>query len=437
MLGSGCQPDSQAPQFPIHVTNPNRISHALLLSEVQQADVPAELLDADFLLENRSSTPQTITLVGKSCSCYGVRLDDAPLELHVPMTLEPSSSRVLRFEVAPPSKAAENSWVVRLASIDGQKQELKLSLKVRVYADVRLEPDAIVTSIPPDSTQPGTRSSSALRHDLTIRRTWRGEKSDTPVPSLKGLPTGWGYTRPVVSEEPREVDVGLWQQTWQTAVQFSATPLSVVGPALEADSENQEVRLKVTPLEVGDSEGPMSPQAMRHAVGVHRIKASFEANNGETVAAHGRFVVRAQPGIVGPTVVHWGSITAGESRTRRIMLSASDDRAFTINSVSQSRTTGAGRIGKELPSDVETSSVIQADRRVWNLKSTDLELMISLDDDASRTHQSLQLDVLPLHEGLIDETFVLKTNHPLTPTIEVRVRAIVMPADTATTKADS
>ncbi|MEZ6145122.1 MAG: hypothetical protein R3B91_06750 [Planctomycetaceae bacterium] len=57
----GCGSDLLTNTLPIQVDNLNRVSPALLLSEVEKADDPKELLDADFQLENHSTLPQSLT----------------------------------------------------------------------------------------------------------------------------------------------------------------------------------------------------------------------------------------------------------------------------------------------------------------------------------------------------------------------------------------
>ncbi|MCA9112001.1 MAG: hypothetical protein KDA52_18760, partial [Planctomycetaceae bacterium] len=200
-LADGCGSDSLINALPVQVDNPSRVSPALLLSEVQKADNPKDLLDADFLLVNHSTVPQSLTLAGKSCSCYGVMLDGVPLEQNALFVIAPSSSRVLTFDVAPPVQPEENSWTVRLASGDDLKQELHLTLRVRVHADIRLEPDAIISKVPSESVQQEQIPRLVERHDLVIRHTWRGDKEDSGFPSLTGLPKGWRFAKPIAGEE--------------------------------------------------------------------------------------------------------------------------------------------------------------------------------------------------------------------------------------------
>ncbi|MCA9026410.1 MAG: hypothetical protein KDA86_14480 [Planctomycetaceae bacterium] len=428
----GCGSDLLTNTLPIQVDNLNRVSPALLLSEVEKADDPKELLDADFQLENHSTLPQSLTLAGKSCSCYGVKLDGALLEPHTPFTIAPASSRVLTFDVAPPAKPEENSWTVRLASGDDPQQELHLTLRVRVHADVRLEPDAIITTTPSASAQNGPGPPSAEQHELVVRHTWRGEKEDGGFPALTGLPTGWEFTNPIASEEPLSTDDDLWQQIWLTTVQFRKPDAGNEQHGLMKDPSQLEIRLK--PVPEMEAQRTIGSRRTESEAGIHHMKVSFENRAGEVVSAYGRLVVREPSGIVAPSVIHWGNILVDASQFRRVMLTAGDDRAFSVlgltldRPANDERTLESSSDGMSAEGQLETHSATQT----WRVQTTDFELAVSMDAAASGTQQSLHFDFLPHHEGQIDETLIINTDHPLTPTVQIRLMAIVTPAEAET-----
>ncbi len=423
LLALGCQPESDAPTFPIQVTEASRTSPALLLSEIQQAEVPAKLLDADFVLENRSNSPRTIMLAGKSCSCYGVRLDGDPWEVHNEVTIPPSSSQVLTFDVAPSAEAGESSWSVRLTSPDEPTQELQLSLSVHVYADIRLEPDALVATLPFDASalpdDPAGSPQQKLR--LAIRQTWRGDEAGRAVPQITGIPAGWAASPPVVVEQPQQFEAGLWQQIWELDLHEQ-----------DLTSLRREVRLKVTPTGeqvAGRSTGEV-PE--RPAAGVHRFRVSFENHIGEMTAVYGRFVLRAPPGITGPSVVHWGRLQQDESRTKRIILAASDERAFSILGVSRVRSEGK-EPADHTPADEEgfTPEPRESEAIAYVHQCAGWDLSIAQNDDRPQMTRSLQFDLTPHQNGSIKETLVIETDHPLTPRVEIDLRGVVVAADEA------
>lgn len=415
LTGIGCQPNTEVTSFPIHVSRPNRSSPSLLLSEVQRAEVPTDLLDAEFVLENRSSIPQSFQLAGKSCSCYGVQVDGRSLELHEPVAIPPLESVVLTFDVAPPLSAEESSWSIRLTSVEEPEKEMRLALQVRVYADARFEPDAIVSSLPTSSTRETKRQSAERTHRLLVRQTWRGSKDDGNRPVLSGLPDGWSFTQPVPDGTAQKIEDELWQQAWSSEI--TNRPVGVT-----SNAGQQEVRLKVT-SSAANGFVAIAPDGnpTKAVPGAYRMTATFANPAGRSIYAYGRFLVRESSGVQAPTIVHWGRIEIDSPRARRIMLSASDRRPFTINDIrlKQKAQAGASATGG-------FEKLVDKEKVAWRFTSDDVEIdVFSVTNQASERH-SLELRIVPHRESEFDETLVMETDHPLTELVKVRLRAIVL-----------
>ncbi|MCA9077128.1 MAG: hypothetical protein KDA93_19030 [Planctomycetaceae bacterium] len=287
---------------------------------------------------------------------------------------------------------------------------MKLGLQVKVYDDARIEPDAIVT----------TQSKSSQEHQLVIRHTWRGDKNDATPPVLSGLPDGWDYSVPVVDNEVKEVDEGLWQQSWRT--QISAHHAGTLGDVV---TDNTEVRLKVSPDVVSPAGDAYHTNPSKAATGVFRLKAAFENENGESVVAFGRLLIRAPSGVTAPSVAHWGQVEVGSTRMRRIMLSANDDRPFEIKRIWLSHQPAEGdSVLEEVPKKVSATPTDE-EEVLWSYKSSDLEFEASTEAGRPNVRQGVQLCLIPLREGELDKDLVFETDHPLGETINIRLRAIV------------
>ncbi|MGD9854416.1 MAG: hypothetical protein AB7U20_05630 [Planctomycetaceae bacterium] len=434
--------DSGAPKA-VEIENPNRISSPLLTSEVQRSPQPSELLDAEFAIHNRTAAPQAVTLAGKSCACYGVMLDDKPWETKSTITVDPGVPRRLRFDVEPPSVPSEKSWTVRLAiGSDGGREQL-LTLGVRIYDDIRLEPEALFVTAPPaagisDRPPPRSKHAPALQRDdgrfrMMVRRTWRDAAASTRPPRVSGLPAWIRSSTPVAIDEPQEVARGLWQQSWE--IHFDLSP-SRLQPAGE-DSEN---RASVTD-EAADPGTGASPEEPieEHAApasagaiaatqaGVHRFDVEFAGPEGSPIRAAGRIVLEARPGIVAPSVVHWGRVSSDASRNRRIVLSAGDGRPFQIERV---RLLGADAPGSvDSPSPVHESSPRPreaAGQLGYEFDSPQMKLTVSLDLEGDGPRRAVALEIAPRQSGALNATLVFETDHPLTPELTVRLRAFVV-----------
>ncbi len=465
----------------VEAVEAHRMSPPLLLSEVQQAAEPASLLDADFALVNRTSSPQPVSLTGKSCSCYGVMHDSEPWETGATITLAPGAQSLLAFDVKPPVEPGEKSWSVRLASgvspssNDSSHSEQVLTLGVRVYDDLTLQPETlfarIPTATPPTATPPPSTfttatkatspgrggataaepSATTARHAaavgnsarprLVIRRIWRRRGSAAVAPQISGLPAWAVASAPVAIDAPQEIAPGLWQQSWETQIEFdfnrpnsSRTTARESVAALSAGQNHEPARALEKAAATDADDARASPLAtVRPATvrpGVFRFQAAFgNADNGSTKVT-GRIVLKQSPGVVAPSVVHWGQISKGAVRKRRLVLSAGDRRAFRIESASLLEGDAPPGAGASPPSSADSASrpTPAAGVLTHRLVSPFADLTIGFGQEEPGIRQSVSLELIPLRAGRLDTTLVFATDHPLTPFLKVRLRAVVLEA---------
>ncbi len=459
----GCK--ESPPAAAVEVAEAHRMSPPLLLSEVHEAAQPAGLLDADFSLENHTPTPQPVSLTGKSCSCYGVMLDGEAWETGATFTVAPGTQRRLTFDVKPPAEPSEKSWSVRLTSgvfsPSGASPSVEqvLTLGVRVYDDVTLQPQALFATIPtatvPTTAIPalpapksrrrdgaassatgaghGAATGNGARRRLVIRRTWRRSDSSATAPRITGLPAWASVSSPVAISAPQEIAPGLWQQSWETHIEFDFSPPNGGRTedreslaALSAGSNQEAAHAPDNPSAPDAVRAPGSRQATVQP-GLFRFHAAF-ADAGETTAkVTGRIALERSPGVVAPSVVHWGQIPQGSARKRRLVLSAGDERPFHIEGVTLLESdNSSGGVASPPPSDdSESRRQPVAGVLAHRLVSPFVDLTVGVGQEEAAVRQSVALELVPLQAGRLDTTLVFATDHPLTPFLKVRLRAAV------------
>lgn len=414
----GCGPPPAADVVSVGGPAIHRVSRPLLLSEVEVAATPADLLERNFILQNNTGAPQTVSLAGTSCSCYGVMLDGEPWQKGASVTLPPGTVRSLTFDVAPPTEVSEKTWNIRLASGDDPPREQMLTLEVHVYDDITLQPAVFFVRQPPSSA--GARQMSGPRR-MTITRTWRRSEQPAAAPEIHGLPQWASFSTPIPVDEPQEIGEGLWRQSWETELQFAAN----------------------------DAASPLMPQEMQARV--REFSVEFGGPNNRTVRHSARLVVEEAAGVTAPSVVHWGRLSQSSSRMRRLVLASADRSPFRIEgaelvvdrqtAVMHEREPPASdqsdpeelRNGNHQtdesapsPSQERRADVQAADARGFQYTSPHFNLDVSIEEATVDGRLRVLLGLEPSLAGPLEATLVFRTDHPLTPSLEIQLRALVL-----------
>ncbi|MFG0335448.1 MAG: hypothetical protein ACF8TS_18980, partial [Maioricimonas sp. JB049] len=208
---------------------------------------------------------------------------------------------------------------------------------------------------------PVTDGEQSEEGGVDIRRVWRAKTFPREVtPDLRSHD---GQIRVADLHETSPVTQladGLWQQTWQAALRFS--------PSWESNDAT-EVR--------------------------SRLHVDFEGiPDNDSFGKTALIVFRREFGISYPDIIHFGALTRGEARQRRILLVGNDEHNYRLLSAH-----GTQGVSATITGDV-------AAQEHW----------IDLKCSGEVT-------------GEIDSAVVIRTTHPATPEIRIPVKALVRPKD--------
>ncbi len=132
------------------------------------------------------------------------------------------------------------------------------------------------------------------------------------------------------------------------------------------------------------------------ATGVEEFRTiSVSGAEPDSPTAEVKLIVRFRSGLSGPRIVHFGDVPKGHSVTRRIQILARDHQPFRILGPSES----------DLAVSIQPESL-----------------------DPVKSHWG-HLTFIPSTEGEFQEVLTIATDHPEQPTLEVEVRARVVPAE--------
>ena len=163
--------------------------------------------------------------------------------------------------------------------------------------------------------------------------------------------------------------------------------LSPLGPAVEFGSQLWRKSWSVY---------ASIPRPKPTAMGIDDFRTIYvSGEESGSPTAEVKLAVRFRSGLSGPRIVHFGDVPRGHSVTRRIQILARDRQPFRILGPSES--------GLAMSIQPESS-------------------------DPVNTHWS-SLTVTPSTEGAFQEVLTIATDHPEQPTLEVEVRARVVPGE--------
>jgi hypothetical protein len=377
---TGC--GKKAEQGLVLVT-PSVTAPPILRSEADQIAIPVRV-DAPIRFENRSSVNQSLGISKTGCSCYGLataesrwnpgELIDVPPGGHtevffVARELKGEAQQAFRaeFHVGPPVGSSRPS----------PNQEPRADCSMKVFADLVLDPESIVIDLPVDV---GPSPPGDSRSVLTITRVTRGQPSPSDPPAFSMSPALL-EAEPASQEKPaEEVSPGLWRTIWKTSLRPKEIPSEIreKGGRFSFEFEFPETNVDST-----ETQQPIRERQLPTILDVVRRRPQRKVT--------GQLILRRSKGIIVPTQLHFGVVPAGSPpRTRRLVLSAADHRAFQVTA-----------------SDVPQSFKVDAD------------------SDEPAGQQWVTVTFEPAAAGDVEGKLTLKTTHPDQPEVQITLKARV------------
>lgn len=364
---TGCEPSAVAPP-PAPTTSPapevrapaDRVdipiqvnARTLLVSEIAAAAHPESLLDCPITVTNHTSTDQQLTLVGTGCSCYGVTFDGQPLESGKPIPLSPEQSLRLNVQahIIPQDDDREFEIMLQATQPDEPASQTDVACRLKVYSDVGMSPRVVSWK---------GRKGAPLQENRTVQleHVYRAAAAREVTLQPQGLPAILKLDEISLAGPAEQLEAGLWMQKWNAVLKLDV-------PA------EQELAAPVIAFDlVAESPGVPPQRGQAQAV-----------------------VELTKPLSYFPKL-QFGAISVGESRQRRILISANDRVPFELKLATQT-----------LPAGLTVSVANDAQPRHW-----------------------LEVTLATSAPGEIKEELKFKTSLPEEPEVVIAVEATVLPA---------
>jgi len=261
---------------------------ALLESEARSLPRHERDFDGIFDLQNNSNHSISVQLASLSCGCFRPLHNDQPLEIGSLVQLAPgaSSSVVIpRRSVELGTKTYSANLKV-IATDVVPAQDIKLIYEISVNPDLSVIPSTIVRPLPKPQKSDEVR--------LALLRRCRSVTSVMGPPLVSSVSTIITCGEPVKLEDWHETGNGLFEDRWQFDLLIHGFEDS--GPVVESSIR---IVFDKNPAHVGVSK----------AIPVRLDRSE---------------------GLIGPKVLHFGTVRKGESVHRRIVIKAADSIPFKI-----------------------------------------------------------------------------------------------------------
>ena len=293
----------------------------------------------EFPVRNKSSQSAEFRVRSSGCSCYEVGLGDKSLKVGDPFSVEPGGVALLRLRPPKPAPSDSRTFtfsVEHLNTPDKQPLVMQFTAFHRVVRELQVSSQVILQEF----------------------------AEDTPSLKARVEVTRWSRTQDEVNEPP------VFENWPEGSVGAVIEPL---GPATDSDgvwkrSYKSEITVPRPNFEQGD---------IRYLQTVRGSKPELQVQL--------QLVQRLISGVGAPSLVHFGETKVGVPVTRRIQLSAHDDRPFLIT-------------GTENESISITPDRTVAQPRHWALLTWTAQ-----------------------EPGELKQKLLVKTDHPQKPVVEIEV----------------
>jgi len=271
----------------VRIIDPQRSLGPLLASEVARN---AGRVEAKYALENLSSEPQVVRFEGVSCGCAGLRLGEKELQVGDRVTLAGGGKDCLKLSMRVPLAKSETviSASFTIPAEPGKEESLSVQCRVRVLPDILFRPS--VFSCEFRSAQPRVAEKT-----LKVERVFRADNAVSSPLKVTRIPPQMKVLRIERTAPASRIEADLWREFWQISVAFTATE---------------------------DLQSTAAPTA---------LSISFDsANSPSEQTAECPVILRRAFGIEAPKMVHFGAVPMGQTRTKRLLIRAADEREFEL-----------------------------------------------------------------------------------------------------------
>ncbi len=275
----------------ISIPNAERTHGAILISQLVMAEDRSELIDSDFEIQNHRSAPARIRFEGTGCTCYGVQFQGRRLERGEEFEIPAGGSAVVSIEARVPMEAGRHRYRAEFLWLDGEQEwQLPISLTVPLLEDVTVTPAVHVVEL---------EDKNALEAlPVRVKRATRDKTLVNRAPRVSGLPDCFQEASWQMAALPQEIEPGIWQTEWETT--FLPTQAVSFGLAGKIQA---------------------------------RVRFSFDDPEQASPHAYLRLGIRQAHGLRAPEKVYFGSLSMGETKSRRILLSSIDEEGFVITKI--------------------------------------------------------------------------------------------------------
>lgn len=304
--------------------------------------------DFAFRYPVRNATSQRSTFQVRSigCACYKVSHESAQLKIGDQFTLESGGKTVLELHPPRPRSTESGSYnfSVEVQGLPGKAPPvLQFTAFLRTVRDIQVNSSVIMQEFAEEET------SQKARLEVTLNSRTR-EDVDSP-PLVAGWPTG---------SEP--------------------DPIEALGPAVESEGIWKRTYLCAATIPRPD----FAQGDIRHSVTIR--------GRADVPPFQLQLVQRSRTGVGGPSLVHFGEAKVGHAVSRRIQLSARDERPF------------------QIVQDTEFPSV-----------------SLTPDEQKPLSRHWVRMTWTPQEPGELQQILRVQTDHSKSSAVEIEIRGVATP----------
>lgn len=272
LAGCASEPTGGVVEFPTEVR-----AKSLLVSEINTGDGTPTWFECPVPIVNHSPDSYTVTLLGMGCSCYGATLNGEAWRSNTAFILLPGERALMaiKSQLAPLAEARDFRMSLKLAT-GGQTREQMIRCDLEIIDDVRMTPAILTLKA---TTEPLRET-----RDVTIEHVYRAERPEARTVTLVNAPAGVQLQEVQPVRAAEEVEKNLWRQRW-------IGKLNLDLPASET------------------------------LTGSNRMGLEVQKETRIVARGHSDLVIDPSSSLTFPRTVHFGQMSIGQTRKRRLMLS--------------------------------------------------------------------------------------------------------------------
>ena len=366
------------------LATPSVSAPSILRSEAEQIGAPVRV-DAPLRFENQSDEDQFIAVSRTGCSCYGMATKEFLLQPGEKLKIPRRGTRELFFvtqlvdgEGAQGFRVGFTIGGIDVATGPAANEELRAECSMKVLPDLVVEPSLLVVDLPAEG-----EASAGRTFEISVQRVTRGRPEKMEPPQLMMKPELLKAEPFRQVGEPGEVEPGLWRVEWKGTLQLGELPADIVADGGRFPFSVEFPEQHEPPVR---RNRPRPEDAMPTVLDV-------VVDQGDRRVS-GQLVLRRSAGVIAPGEIHFGVVPSGETRTRRLVLTAADQSPF-----------------------------------VAKVEKAPAGVAVEFDSTEPAAQQWVSLTFAADSPGEVDEQLEVSTSHPEQPLVRVRLKAKVTAAD--------